>query len=139
MQLVLVMIYRKNYLLRVQLQSFTHSTNTWFHCIDNKTAFRHNILKYLFIMYDESYVWRIRFLQNKYQYFFQIVSHRLYHHTSSTDIIIFQIYGDINLEDLFQNLRYIQPYIFPVSFCLAFNDLKIKFVFLTLWSQAAKV
>jgi hypothetical protein len=90
-------------------------------------------------MYDESYVWRIRFLQNKYQYFFQIVSHRLYHHTSSTDIIIFQIYGDINLEDLFQNLRYIQPYIFPVSFCLAFNDLKIKFVFLTLWSQAAKV
>ena len=55
-------------------------------------------------MHDESYVWRIRFLQNKYQYFFQIVSHRLYHHTSSTDIIIFQIYGDINLEDLFQNL-----------------------------------
>jgi hypothetical protein len=56
------------------------------------------------------------------------VSEWLQLHTSSTDIIIFQIYGDINLEDLFQNLRYIQPYIFPVSFCLAFNDLKIKFI-----------
>lgn len=44
------------------------------------------------------------FLQNKYQYFFQIVSHPLYYNTSSTDIIIFQIYGDIHLEDFFQKL-----------------------------------
>jgi hypothetical protein len=40
-------------------------------------------------MYDESYVWRIRFLQNKYQYFFQIVIHRLYQEAEYTNFIVF--------------------------------------------------